>query len=100
MNGIEYLNFQVGVAGDPQLDDLGGDSIDRCVEIVKGKDGVFDIRRSAEWGGGIVATIAQPGRLVFISSDPAAFEGYSEQEAKTILANINIRVFGKTSLRG
>ena len=57
MGEFEYLNFQLGVAGQPQLDDVGGESIERCAGLVAGKPGDFDIRRSAEWGGGIVATV-------------------------------------------
>lgn len=57
MKKLEYLNFQVSVAGQQSINDMGGESIESCVALVAGKTGDFDVRRSAEWGGGVVATI-------------------------------------------
>ncbi len=60
---MEYLDFQVGIAGNPQFSDMGGASIERCAAFVSGRPNDFDIRRSAEWGGEVVASV-RSGQLV------------------------------------
>jgi hypothetical protein len=57
MTMIEYLDYQISVAGESHPMDIGGASIESCAALVAGQKGDFDIRRAAEWGGGIVATI-------------------------------------------
>lgn len=57
MSVFEHLDYQISVSGQPHPMDSGGASIESCAALVAGCDEDFDIRRSAEWGGGIVATI-------------------------------------------
>ena len=57
MKTFEYFDLQIGPKGQQRVGDVGGGSIESCAELVQGQPGDFDIRRSAEWGGGIVATI-------------------------------------------
>lgn len=64
---FEHLDYQIGIAGHPLVSDVGGDSIESCAQLVKGQSGDFDIRRSAEWGGGVVATI-RAGQLLVEAS--------------------------------
>jgi hypothetical protein len=70
MKSYKYLEYQVGLAGQPTLGDPGGDSINTCAQIVKGRAGDFDIRRSAEWGGGVVALIRN-GKLQVLDKNMA-----------------------------
>lgn len=54
---IEYIDFQIGAAGNPNQSDPGGGSIESCFALVVGLSGSYDIRHASEWGGGTVATV-------------------------------------------
>ena len=46
-------------------DSIAEEAIESCAEYVKNTQGTFEIRRAAEWGGGVVATV-RDGQLTLI----------------------------------